>query len=124
MDLQPEIDFETQILPILKNRCFSCHSAPTADPSGTIRKLKGGVQLDSVEGIETSLHGEVIVAGASEDSLLYQRITLPEGDTGIMPPSDESEHLSKKEIDLIRKWIDNGADYGKWVGNQSESKPQ
>ena len=55
-DLQPEIDFETQILPVLKNRCFSCHSAPKSDTSGApIRKPKGGVQLDSVKGIEASL---------------------------------------------------------------------
>ena len=116
-DSEAEINFETQILPILQNRCFSCHSAP-----GTITKPKGGVQLDSVKGIETSLHGEVIVAGEPTDSLLYQRITLPEGDTGIMPPSDEGEPLTKKEIDLIRKWIEQGADYGEWNGNQSDPK--
>ena len=122
-DLQSAIDFETQILPILKNRCFSCHSAPTAGPSGTIRKLKGSVQLDSVEGIETSQHGEVIVPGAPEDSLLYQRITLSEGDTGIMPPPDAGEPLSKMEIDLIRKWIEKGANYGSWEGNQPQYEP-
>lgn len=120
---QIEIDFETQVLPILQNRCFSCHSAPKTDPSGAITKSKGGVQLDSVKGIEMSLHGEVIIAGAPEDSRLYQRTTLPEGDTGIMPPIDEGEPLTPKETDLIRKWIEHGADYGKWTGNQSESKP-
>ena len=83
---QTEVDFENQILPILKSRCFSCHSAPKADDSDTIRKPKGDVQLDSVKGIEESRHGEVIIAGEPDDSLLYQRITLPEGETGIMPP--------------------------------------
>ena len=121
-DIQSEINFETQILPILKNRCFSCHSAPTADSSGTIRKPKGGIQLDSVEGIETSQHGEVIVAGEPEDSLLYRRIILPEGDTGIMPPQEEGAPLIKQETDLIRKWIEQGATYGEWQGNQSEPK--
>ena len=76
-----------------------------------------------MKGIEASQHGEVIVAGLPEDSLLYQRITLPEGDTGIMPPLDEGEPLSKKETALIRKWIEQGADYGEWKGNQPESKP-
>ena len=115
---ETEINFETQILPILQNRCFSCHSAP-----GTITKPKGGVQLDSVKGIEASLHGEVIIVGKPEDSLLYQRITLPEGETGIMPPPDGGEPLSKQETDLIRKWIEQGTDYGEWKGNQSEPKP-
>ena len=117
-DSETEINFEKQILPILQNRCFSCHSAP-----GTITKPKGGVQLDSVKGIEASLHGEVIIVGKPEDSLLYQRITLPEGETGIMPPPDGGEPLSKQETDLIRKWIEQGTDYGEWTGNQSEPKP-
>ena len=119
-----QIDFETQVLPILQNRCFSCHSAPKADPSGTtITKPKGGVQLDNVKGIEESLYGEVIIAGEPEDSLLYHRITLPEGDAGIMPPSEAGVPLTKPETDLIRKWIEQGADYGEWTGNQSEPKP-
>ncbi|MCY3742362.1 MAG: hypothetical protein OXH00_15210 [Candidatus Poribacteria bacterium] len=120
---QTKINFETQILPILQNRCFSCHSAPKVDANGNATKSKGGVQLDSVKGIETSLHGEVIIAGEPTDSLLYQRITLPEGDTGIMPPVEEGDPLTEQEIDLIRKWIEQGTDYGAWTENQSESKP-
>ena len=120
---QVEVDFETQILPILQNRCFSCHSVPKADSSGAITKPKGGVQLDSVKGIAGSLYGEVIIAGEPEDSLLYQRTTLPEGDTGIMPPLDAGKPLTAQETDLIRKWIVQGADYGEWRKNQSESKP-
>ena len=124
VNAQTEVDFEAQILPVLKSHCFSCHSAPKSDTSGDpIKKPKGGVHLDSVKDIEASQHGEVIIAGEPEDSLLYQRITLPEGDTGIMPPLDEGEPLSKKETDLIRKWIEQGADYGEWKGNQPESKP-
>ena len=119
---QTEVDFENQILPILKSRCFSCHSAPKADDSDTIRKPKGDVQLDSVKGIEESRHGEVIIAGEPDDSLLYQRITLPEGETGIMPPLEEGDPLTVQETDLIQKWIEDGANYGKWKGNQSQSK--
>ncbi|RKU21801.1 hypothetical protein C6503_04745 [Candidatus Poribacteria bacterium] len=120
---QIEIDFETQVLPIFQNRCFSCHSASKADPNGTITKPKGGVELDNVKGIETSLHGEVIIAGEPQDSLLYQRITLPEGEASIMPPSEAGAPLTKLETDLIQKWIAHGANYGKWTGNQSASKP-
>ena len=124
VNAQTEVDFETQILPILKSRCFSCHSAPKSDTSGDpIRKPKGDVQLDSVKGIEESRHGEVIIAGEPDDSLLYQRTTLPEGETGIMPPPDEGEPLTRNETDLIRKWIDQGANYGNWKGNQPHREP-
>ena len=71
-----------------------------------------------MKGIAESLYGEVIIAGEPEDSLLYQRITLPEGETGIMPPSEAGDPLTKQETDLIRKWIEQGADYGEWTGNQ------
>lgn len=122
-DSETEINFEIQILPILQNRCFSCHSTPKVDANGTITKPKGAVQLDSVKGIAESLYGEVIIPGEPEDSLLYQRITLPEGETGIMPPPEAGDPLTKQETHLIRKWIEHGADYREWTGNQSEPKP-
>ena len=120
---ETEIDFETQVLPILQNSCFRCHSAPKADANGTITKPKGGVQLDSVKGIEASLHGAVIVPSEPDDSLLYQRITLPEGETGIMPPAEAGAPLAEKQTDLIRKWIEAGADYGNWKGIQPTKTP-
>lgn len=121
-DSKNEIDFETKILPILQNRCFNCHSAPKTASDGTITKPKGDVQLDSVKGIEQSRHGEVIIAGEPDDSLLYQRITLHEGETGIMPPPEEGDPLTEQQTDLIQKWIKDGANYGNWKGNQSEPK--
>ncbi len=117
---QTVVDFEKSILPILENRCFKCHSAPTLDANGNITKPKGGVQLDSVMGIRESLHGEVIVADEPDDSLLFHRITLPEGETGIMPPSEDSTPLTEQETDLFEQWIKQGADFGDWEGNQSE----
>lgn len=122
-DSKAEIDFEKQILPILQNRCFSCHSASKTASDGTNTKPKGDVQLDSVKGIEESRHGEVIIAGEPDDNLLYQRITLPEGETGIMPPSEAGDPLTEQETGLIQKWIEDGANYGKWKGNQSQHKP-
>ena len=122
-DSETEINFEIQILPILQNRCFSCHSTPKVDANGTITKPKGAVQLDSVKGIAESLYGEIIIAGEPEDSLLYQRITLPEGEIGVMPPSEAGNPLTEQETYLIRKWIEEGSDYGDWTGNQLGSKP-
>ena len=90
----------------------------------SVSKPKGGVQLDSVKGIENSQYGEVIVAGEPEDSLLYQRITLSENDNGIMPPPGTGKPLTKPETDLIRKWIEEGANYGDWIGNQTEQTSQ
>ena len=116
---QTDVDFETKILPILQNRCLKCHSAPTKN----VPKPKGDVQLDSVKGINESRHGEVIIAGEPRESLLYQRITLPEGETGIMPPTEDSPPLTKQETDMIELWIKQGADYGQWTGNKPQHIP-
>ena len=118
-DTKAKIDFEKQVLPIFQNSCFSCHSTSKVDGSATISKPKGGVQLNSVKGIKESLYGEVIVAGEPADSLLYHRITLSENENGIMPPPGTGKLLTKPETDLIRKWIEEGANYGDWVGNQT-----
>ena len=120
---QTEIDFETKILPILQNRCFKCHSAPTTDTNGNVPNPKGDVQLDSVKGIKESRHGEVIIAGEPDDSLLYQRITLPNGETGIMPPTEDGPPLRKQETDRIEQWIKQGSDYGDWTGTQQQHIP-
>ena len=119
-DAKTDVDFEEQVLPILQNQCFSCHSGPKTDPDGITTQPKGGVQLDSVEGIANSSHGEVIISGEPDDSRLYQRITLPEGDTGIMPPSEEGDPLTKTQTDLIHQWIEQGANFGDWKGNLSK----
>ena len=118
-DAKTDVDFENQVLPILQSRCFSCHSAPKANPNGTTTQPKGGVQLDSAKGIENSSHGEVIIAREPNDSLLFQRVTLSEGETGIMPPTVEGDPLTKEQTDLINQWITQGANFGEWQGNLS-----
>ena len=121
-NINSEVDFEKMILPIFQNRCFSCHSAPKIDVSGNMVNPKAGVQLDSVNGIKESRHGEVIIAGAPDDSLLFQRIMLQEGETGIMPPTEEGDPLTEQEITLIEQWIKQGANFGDWTGKQSQQK--
>ena len=50
--------------------------------------------------------GLSIISGDNENSLLYIRIILPEGEAGSMPPNDP---LSQEEINLIGDWINEGA---------------
>ena len=44
------VDFEKQILPILKTSCFKCHEKEHED-NGKIKKPKGGLRLDSAAAI-------------------------------------------------------------------------
>lgn len=113
---KPTVDFATKIWPILEKRCVECHQAPYVDKNGRRKKPKGRVELDSIVGIQRSKRGKVVRAGEGEKSLLWEVITLPAEDEDIMPPAKKGKPLSKKETDLIKKWIDEGAHFGKWQG--------
>ena len=113
----PALDFEKHILPIFQESCFDCHSDP-AQRKG--KKPKGGLRLDSPEYIGTGGdHGASIVAGQPDKSLLYNLITLPEGDDDVMP--SKGTLLAPDQITLIKDWIENGAEFGAWEGIEMDS---
>jgi hypothetical protein len=122
-DKAASIDFATKIWPILEKNCIECHQAPFVDENGRTKRPKGGVVFDSKDGILGSKKGTVVVAKKSADSLLYQSISLPADDEDRMPPPKKGGPLSKEQIELIQKWIDGGADFGKWTG-KAEEKPK
>jgi len=97
----PAIDFARDIRPILAGKCYDCH--------GT-EKPKGGLQLttraNALRGGET---GEpAFIAGASARSQLIQRITTTD-ENDVMP--QKSEPLKPAEVALLRRWIDEGANW-------------
>lgn len=95
-------DFAKDIGPVLAKNCLECHGP---------EKQKGKLRLDSKEaafkGGDSGLTG--VVPGKSADSRLYKVITLPKGHDDIMPP--KGEPLSKATTDLIKAWIDAGAEW-------------
>lgn len=93
------VDFEKQIYPLLAQRCFSCHG-PDVQQSG----LRLDKRQNAMRGGD---YGPVIIPGKSAESKLIRRVV--NGDGGIqMPPTGA---LSAAEIDLLRAWIDQGADF-------------
>lgn len=90
--------FETQIRPLLAERCFECHSAG--------KKQKGGLVLDSRQGwMAGGETGPALVPGDPEASLIIKAIGYENPDLQ-MPPK---KRLSKTEIEAIHKWIAMGA---------------
>lgn len=90
-----KISFEREIRSIVAARCLGCHN-------GT--RMSGGLRLDQPGGVQRD---SIIVPGRAMESRLYQRITAT-GDEK-MPPS--GERLTAEQIDLIRDWIDAGAEW-------------
>lgn len=106
-----KIDFQRQILPVLEARCIKCHGA---------RKQEGRLRLDArATAFSGGVSGRVIEAGKVKQSLLYQRITSSDEDER-MPLNGAA--LSGKEIDLLKRWIEQGASWPQGVGAQVESR--
>src|SRR5215813_6278274 len=95
-----KVDFAKQIQPILAESCVKCHGE---------KKAAAKLRLDSAEGIKAKLDGQkdLLVAGEPDKSELYKRITLPADDKKRMPKGGDP--LAKDKIDLIAKWIKEGA---------------
>ena len=101
------VDFHSQIMPILQERCNDCHKAPYEE-NGRTKNPKAGLRFDTYEWLMKGNDDfEVIVAGDVEGSILYEVITLPPDDDMIMPP--KGDPLSAEQVDLFRRWILEGA---------------
>ena len=101
-----DVDFNTDIRPILSNKCFACHGPDEAN-------LEAGLRLDDAK-IATGELGSgsfAIVAGNPAESELIARITSEDDDR--MPPAEFGKSLSPEEIDKLRRWIKQGAKYAK-----------
>jgi hypothetical protein len=96
---EPPIRFDRDIRPILSNNCFQCHG-----PDEQTRETD--FHFDTEEG--AFLVGGIIVAGSAETSELYRRITNPDL-RDRMPPADSGYKLTEPQIQLLRRWIDEGA---------------
>ncbi|HET7216819.1 MAG TPA: DUF1553 domain-containing protein [Vicinamibacterales bacterium] len=104
------ISFNRDIRPILSNNCFTCHG-----PDEKQRETK--FHFDTKEG--AFLEQGVIVPGNAASSMLVQRITNPDPEKR-MPPRDSGHSLTPAQIDLLRRWIDEGA---KWDTHWAYTAP-
>ena len=91
--------FESKIRPVLVERCYECHS-------GQAKKLRGGLRLDTREGIRAGGDtGPAVVPGKPDESLLFQAITSAKG-IEPMPPKGS---LPSKVVADFSQWIKMGA---------------
>ena len=97
---EEKVDFEKQIQPIFLQHCAGCHGE---------KKASGRMRLHTAAALKEKWDADkdLIVAGEPEKSELYQRITLPADDKKRMPM--KADPLPKETIDLIAKWIREGA---------------
>jgi hypothetical protein len=101
-DAQGLAHFESKIRPVLVKECYQCHSTEAAKN----KKLRGGLQLDTREGIRKGGDtGPAVVPGAPKKSLLLAALRH-EDKVEKMPPRGK---LSDDVIADFAKWIESGA---------------
>jgi hypothetical protein len=99
------IDFNRHVRPILSENCFKCHG-----PDEGAREAK--LRLDRREtATQPAKSGEIaIVAGDLKRSELILRITAKD-EMDVMPPVDSGKTLKPAEIEILQRWIAQGAPY-------------
>jgi len=99
-----KLDYSRDVLPILSDKCFKCHG-----PDAPARMAN--LRLDQSESAFAGRHGQwAIVPGKPASSLVVNRVTSKDSP---MPPLDSGKSLTKSEIEILRRWIAEGAHYGK-----------
>lgn len=111
---QGSIQFNRDIRPILSENCFQCHG-----PDAAQRKAK--LRLDTHAGaLADRGDGKAVVPGDAKTSLLIQRVTAADPREK-MPPPKSGRTLTAEQIELLRRWIADGA---KWQEHWAFLPPQ
>lgn len=105
---EEKLNFSYQIRPILSKYCFACHGPD---------KAKGKLRLDVHEGIKKATK-----AGNAAESELIQRI-LTDDEEDVMPPHETGKKLKDHELALLKRWINEGAQFGEHWSFQPVKKP-
>lgn len=108
-----KVDFGRDILPILETHCFVCHGP---------EKQESNYRLDiKSRALGTADYGDPpIVPGNSAESPLIEFVA-GDGDMR-MPPVDSGAGLNDEQIELLRRWIDEGATWPDELANEENIK--
>ena len=111
------VDFARDVLPVLSDNCFACHG-PDAN-----KGRKGDLRLDDERDVKRDRDGHRVVSEGSPDaSELVDRIESRDPDDQ-MPPPDSGKNLTPGQIATLRRWIAEGAQWGRHWAFESVVKP-
>ncbi len=100
------VEFNRDVRPILSDNCYQCHGPDKV-------QRKADLRLDTEAGAFADLGGHrAIVAGDVDKSELFQRL-IADDEGERMPPVKSGKRLTKSQIELIRRWIAQGAQWQK-----------
>jgi len=104
------VSYNFNIRPILSDKCYKCHG-PDAS------KRQAGLRLDMPESAFKALkddpNAHVLVPGSPAMSELFRRVSTDDTAEMMPPVNSNLKRLTPHEVDLIRKWIKQGAKFEK-----------
>jgi hypothetical protein len=103
------IDFNRDVRPILSANCYFCHGPDK-------NKRKADLRLDTQEGLFAVIKNDTIVApGKPDQSELFRRVTASDPEQR-MPDPKSNKRLSDRQIEILKRWIEQGAPWkGHWA---------
>ena len=98
------VAYNRDIRPILAENCFVCHGPDSA-------ARKAGLRLDRFEDATAARDGgAAITPGKPEKSLFLARVLTKDPDV-VMPPPTTKKQLNSAQIELLKRWVVEGAQY-------------
>ena len=110
------VNFDRDIRPILADACFTCHGPDS-------KKRATDLRFDVESSVFAERDEAVIVRGDSDRSVLIERIVSDDVDVK-MPPPDAARQLAQQEIELLKRWIDQGAEYSNHWAFEKLTRPE
>lgn len=111
------VDFSRDVLPILSANCFACHG-----PDEKERKAK--LRLDVEGEAKRTRDGETpVLTGKPDQSSVFTRLVTKDEDE-LMPPPESHKTLKPAQIDIVRRWIAEGAKWGRHWSFEPVTRPQ
>ncbi len=115
---EQKIEFNRDIRPILSDKCFTCHG-----PDAANRKTKLRFDIESGALIELHAGKHAIVAGEPDKSEMYRRISSTDKSFRMPPAYMGRDRLSDREIQAIREWIAQGAQWSPFWSFAAPKRP-
>src|SRR5262245_49364969 len=102
---EDKLNFSRDIRPILSNACYKCHGFDDKTRQANLR-------LDTLEGATSKLESGAVpvVPGKPAESELVRRITSTDA-TEKMPPPDSGKSITPQQVELLKKWVEQGAEF-------------
>ena len=113
---EDSLRFGRDILPILSTSCYACHGPDQAERKANLRfDIEADAKVEHDGGVP-------IVPEKPDESTLIQRITSTDPDV-MMPPPDSHKDLKPAQIEKLRRWVAEGAEWGRHWSFEPVERP-